>query len=155
MSQVRITIVALLSVVYAGAAFSQGVELDLGLSEIYSSNILLVPDDEAVSDFVTRINPSLSYSKQSQFVDLLVDYDFEALFYADNSILNQNHHQLAANMLARLIGDQLTASADAIYTQVDVDPLKPQTDSNINVTGNRTDGLYLGAGLQWLRKLPP
>jgi len=154
LSQVRITIVALLSVVYAGAAFSQGVELDLGLSEIYSSNILLVPDDEAVSDFVTRINPSLSYSKQSQFVDLLVDYDFEALFYADNSILNQNHHQLAANMLARLIGDQLTASADAIYTQVDVDPLKPQTDSNINVTGNRTDGLYLGAGLQWLRKLP-
>lgn len=139
---------------YADAGFSAETELSIGLSEIYSSNIFLFPDDDAISDFVTRINPSIMFSEEGRAIDFSASYNYEYLFYADNSDFNQDYHQLESNLLARLIGDELTASGEVIYSQLNVDPLQPITDSNVNVTGNRSNGMYWNAGLNWRRKLP-
>ena len=74
--------------------FAAETQIDLELEEIYSTNITLVPDDIAFSDFVTRISPSLLYTKDGRVIDFSVDYNYEIFIYANNSDLNQDFHQL-------------------------------------------------------------
>ena len=140
--------------VYSGAGLSAETELSIGLSEIYSSNIFLFPDDDAISDFVTRISPSIMFSEGGRIVEFSANYSYETLIYADHADFNQDFHQLESDMLVHLIGDDLTASGEVIYSQLNVNPLQPLTDSNVNVTGNRSNGLYWSAGANWRRKLP-
>ncbi len=154
MNQIQSFAVILCCVAYASAGFSSETQIDLELSEIYTSNIALQPSDQAVSDFVTRVSPSLVFSQESQIVDVDVDYTFEALIYAKNSTFNQAYHQLDSSALVRLIGDELVISGQAVVTQVNVDPLQQLQTSNVSVTGNRASGFYWDVGPQWSRQLP-
>ncbi len=129
-------------------------EINIGLSETYSSNISLLPSSEAESDFVTRISPSLAFTRSGRIADVNIDYTYETLIYADNSTFNEDFHQLNSNALLRLIGEELILSGDVGSTQVNVDPLMPQTSSNILKTGNRSDSLYWSGGPRWRGELP-
>ena len=130
MNQPRLLLIAIVGMAYADMGLSAETNIDISLSEIYSSNIELRPDNEAVADFVTRISPSLLFVDKGSIIDIDIDYLVEAFFYADNSQFNEAYHQLDAGTLVRLIGNELTVSGRVVYSQINVDPLRPLANSN-------------------------
>jgi hypothetical protein len=53
-----------------------------------------------------------------------------------------------------LIGDELKLAGQAVYTQFDVDPTKQLANSNIPITGNRSNAFSWRIGPDWFRKIP-
>ena len=138
----------------AGIVVASDVALDLTLEEIYSSNINLEPDESAQSDFVTRISPSVyvDYRGNRSYVD--IGYTYEALLYQANSEFNEDFHQLDSGAEVDLIVDELQLRGLAIYNQINVDPAKKFADTNVSITGNRTNAFIWSLGPDWHRKLP-
>jgi uncharacterized protein (PEP-CTERM system associated) len=130
------------------------IDFDILLSENYTSNLFLQPEEVAVSDFVTRISPGVDLTHEGNGLDAHIVYTYEALFYADNSEFNEDFHELDSDALVDFIGDELQLAGRAVYAQVNIDPSRPQTSSNIPVTGNRGNASYWDIGPDWQRKLP-
>lgn len=130
------------------------VDFNVSLSEIYTSNLFLTTEEIQVNDLVTRINPGVDIMHEGNAMEAHLGYQYEALFYADNSSFNEDYHQLDSRAMVDLIGDELSIAGDAVYSQINVDPTKPQTSSNIQITGNRSNAFMWRVGPNWQRKLP-
>jgi hypothetical protein len=130
------------------------IDLNVSLSEIYTSNLFLRPEELAESAFVTRISPALDFNHEGNQSEIYIDYAYEALLYANNSTFNEDYHQLDSKALVDLIGEELQLSGQAFYTQVNVDPRKVQSNTNISITRNRSNAFIWTVGPDWQRKLP-
>jgi hypothetical protein len=139
---------------YSGVASAAEYNFTLWLEELYSDNITLQSDDLAIDDWITRIRPGVTLLHEGQSLSFDIDYQYEALLYKDNEIADQDYHNLASTARYDLIGDELQLFGQAIYNQVNIDPLKPRADSNINITGNRTSGYIVQVGPEWRQALP-
>jgi uncharacterized protein (PEP-CTERM system associated) len=154
LSRIIAIFLGLFGIMQADFGLAADINFDIGLSEIYTSNLFLLPEELEVSDFVTRISPGVDVNHEGNGLEAHIGYSYEALFYADNSDFNEDFHQLDSDALVDLIGEELQLAGEAIYTQINIDPTRPQTTSNISLTGNRANAFLWTIGPDWQRKLP-
>ncbi len=151
----RWTIAAIVfGVAHLSDGYSADIDIDLTLGEIYSNNITLRPDELALADFVTRIRPSVNLTADTKAVEGALTYTFETLIYAEHSEFNDSYHSLDAYSRFNLVDDQLQLIGVTRYTQINVDPTQPNTNSNLNVTGNRSNAFFGELGPALYRDLP-
>jgi hypothetical protein len=136
-----------------GFAASMDTTLQLRLSETFSDNITLQDDESARSDFVTTIAPEIDIDFESQLVDLNLGYEYNALIYAKESTFNESYNRADALAGLNLIGETLRLMGDGSISQVNVDPQRPSDNTNIAVTGNRTDVYTWRVGPQWEQQI--
>ncbi|SCZ55882.1 TIGR03016 family PEP-CTERM system-associated outer membrane protein [Thiohalomonas denitrificans] len=110
----------------------------LQVSEIYTDNVTLSSSNEE-EDFVTQIAPGISYSRTAPRLDLSLDYQFEALWYAKESDHNETYHQAEAVGEVVAVPEWFFVKAGAGYSQEIISSEAPVSVNNISVTDNRTD----------------
>lgn len=135
------------------AAGAVEIEPAITLGEIYTSNVDLQPDGLEESEWVTRVAPQIAIDYQGAGLVASLDYTLEALFYAEDSDRNEAYNQLSSSALLDLLGDDLRLRAAAVIDQVNIEPERPVSNSNINTTGNRTDAMSWNIGPEWSRKV--
>ena len=122
-------------------------------AQIYTDNLTLAPDGFKEDAWVTRIEPSIGVSIDAERLELDFDYALETLIYADDSDRNGVFSNLSTYGIFNLINDELWLRGSGAIDQVNVDPAKRLTHSNINVTGNRSDSAIWNIGPVWQRPL--
>ncbi len=129
------------------------IEPSVELAEVYSSNVDLAPDGTEQSDWGTGVIPSVTVTYKGPGLELDLDYAMEAWFYADDSDRNAVYNQLGSSALLDLVGKDLQLDAGVLVDQVNVDPERPQTNSNFYTTSNRSDYIGWYAGPRWRRNV--
>lgn len=140
-----------MSVLALGSPVTGAVEItpSITIGEIYTSNVNLAPSDQEESDWVTRALPGVNMLFTGNRLRAEIDYELEALFYAEDSDRNQVYNHLDADVLGNLVGEDLQLRARSFISQVNVSPELPVSSSNIPVTGNRTDAFLWDIGPEW------
>ena len=127
----------------AGAALpstgSQGfrIQTSVSLSETYSDNVSLAGSGNAKGEWITRIAPSVSVSQTGPRLRFYGVYSPELLYRAVQAS-QEVRHVLNATGNAELYKNLFFVDVRANSVQQNVSLAGPQTDSNINTTGNRT-----------------
>lgn len=135
-------------------ALAENIDFSVSLTEFYSDNIFLLSKELQEADFVTIIRPQLGFNHEGNQSEVNIDYVYEALFYKDDSDFNEDYHKLDSDAFVNLIGNELKLAGQAVYTQYDVDPTKQLANSNIPITGNRSNAFSWRIGPDWIRKIP-
>jgi uncharacterized protein (PEP-CTERM system associated) len=106
----------------------------------YVSNVLLVPPgQDAVDDWVGELKPGITVAHDSSRLKFDLDYDLQALYYADNSTYDDYFNDFLGTAVAELVKDRLFIDLDGSYGQRNVSPAGPAVTSNLFRSGNRTD----------------
>jgi len=121
--------------------------------QIYTDNLTLAPGGFEEDAWVTRIEPSIGVTINAARLELDLDYSLEGLFYANNSDRNGLFSRASTYAVLGLIGDELWLRGSGLIDQVNLNPVSPLTNSNINITGNRSDVAIWSIGPQWQRSL--
>ncbi|HXH02167.1 MAG TPA: TIGR03016 family PEP-CTERM system-associated outer membrane protein [Candidatus Competibacteraceae bacterium] len=111
----------------------------ISVSETYTDNVTQAPRGFERDDWITSVNPGFTLDVDGERLDLLANYDLEALYYIDNSDGNDLYHRFTADGRAELLKDRLFLDARGLYTQQIVNPEAPAALSNLFLVGNRTD----------------
>ena len=109
------------------------------LGQTYVSNVNLGPPDADLHDWVTTLAPGFSLERTGARLDLTLDYDLEALWYAEQSEYDDTFHRFLGNARGTLVEERLFVDLYGLHDQRNVDPGGIQATSNVYVTGNRTD----------------
>jgi uncharacterized protein (PEP-CTERM system associated) len=109
------------------------------VSETYSSNINLQPDETSEHDFVTDISPGLSLRGESRRLFLDVFYNFQYLNYARNTSSDRINHQLRLAGTGELLEDLFFLDLRGTIRQENINSRGTLADSTISVTDNTTD----------------
>jgi hypothetical protein len=115
------------------------------LAETWTDNVTLAPDGQEASEWITELRPGFSLLKEGPRIKALLDYDLQALWFADNSDFNDTYHQLLGNANFALVPETLFLDAFGRYDQRNINPEGRVAYSNIFQTGNRTDAIVFGA----------
>jgi uncharacterized protein (PEP-CTERM system associated) len=117
----------------------------IDLQETYTDNVLLAPKDQARSQFVTTLAPSLSLIGHTPRADLSVNYSKRFNEYSDSNLsgTNGSTQQLQATGKARLVDELLFLDANASISQQAVSAFGPQP----TFTGN-TNNFAQGVGTE-------
>jgi hypothetical protein len=122
-----------------GAEFSAKPKLTLG--EEYDDNIFLTRN-EKVSDFISRVSPSLTLLYQTQGWDLTLSDTFQWWYYAKEERGNYSNDGSLSSKLT-VIENFLHFDVTDTYANVVINPRGPSTTTNLTV--NRTDSNVLDA----------
>ena len=123
----------------AAAAAETSIEPRVGVGGAYVSNVQLAPPGEEEHDWVGELKPGVTIAHDSARLKLDLDYDFQALFYAENGDFDDQFNTFLGNGTAILVPDRFFLDLDGRYEQRNVDPGGRATTSNLYRTGNRTD----------------
>jgi hypothetical protein len=115
------------------------------LSESWTDNVELAPDGLEESDRITELRPGFSLGFEGRRAQLQLDYDLQALWFADHSDYDDVFHQLYGTANFELAPESLFLDTFARYDQQIIDFSGPVAYNNIFRTGNRTDAAVLGA----------
>lgn len=129
--------------------------LGLSVAETYSDNIKLAADDNAESAWVTQVVPSLDACANSGRIKVSLDYQLQALFYANNSDLNDIYHHVSGATTIEMLPGHLFLSADSSYGQTVIDPSGTFSDTNLLRPGNRTSSWITNISPYWFQRLGP
>ena len=110
----------------------------------YTDNVSLAPSNLEESEFITELRPGFELSTTGPRARVSLDYEAQALWFADNSDFNDVYHQLAGNSNFALVPDSLFLDAFARYDQQDVNVGGRTAYSNLFQTDNRTDYYVYG-----------
>jgi len=136
---VRLTLLLAGGLAATGAGAETRIEPRLGVGAAYVSNVRLAPPGEEEHDWVGELKPGITITHDSARLRLDLDYDFQALFYAENGDFDDQFNTFAGTGTAILVPDRFFVDLDGRYDQRNVDPGGPATTSNLYRTGNRTD----------------
>ena len=115
----------------------------LFVEETYTDNVRLSSSGSERSDWVTRLRPGISITGTGARARFAVNYRPE-LIYRLQEDSQDTHHYLNANGNAELVQRLLFIDARASVSQQNVSLQGPLTESNVNVTNNRTSvGTFL------------
>ena len=110
----------------------------LRLTETYTDNVRLAPDDDKEDQFVTRVAPGFSLRGNSARLSSNVDYNMQFILRPGDDE-NQTNHQLQGRTNATIIRDYLFFDAQSVIAQQLTDARGRISNSNINLDGNRAD----------------
>lgn len=111
----------------------------LALSETYTDNISLAPDDEKTHDFVTLINPGLSVRGEGDRLKLALDYSLQEFLYARSEEGSRTFHQLDSSINSELVQDWFFVDGGVARTQQAISPAGAIPLDNFSLTGNRAN----------------
>ena len=113
------------------------IQPSLSISEVFSDNVSLAPAGAAKSEWTTRIRPAVTITENGPRLRFNATYSPELLYRAIAGDSGVNHF-LNAYGNTELVQRLLYVDVRANVTQQNVSVLAPQSDSNLNTTGNRT-----------------
>src|SRR6056297_702611 len=119
-------------------------ETRLAGSETWTDNISLAADGDEVSEWVTELRPGFTVSGEGPRIDAQLDYDAQALWFADNSDLNDVFHDANGQANFELVERSLFLDGYLRFDQQNIDPRNRVAYSNLFNTGNRADTFVLG-----------
>lgn len=111
----------------------------LAVSETWTDNVSLAAEGDEISEWVTELRPGFTLSGQSPRIDAQLDYDAQALWFADNSDLNDVFHEANGRANFELVERSLFLDSFLRFDQQNVDPRGRVAYSNLFNTGNRAD----------------
>lgn len=117
----------------------------VALAQSWTDNVRLAADGLEEDEWVTELQPGFSLTGEGARVNLNLDYDLQALWFADNSDLNDTFHQANGRGNFVLAPDSLFLDAFLRLDQQNIDTSGRMGFSNLFETGNRTDALIFGA----------
>lgn len=109
----------------------------LNLKETYSDNIRLAPRGSERSEWITGIDPGISFSGKGSNLKVNASYQMQNSFYAKDSQEHSRNHQLNADANAKLVDELLFLDGKASISQQNISLFGPQAADNTNITGNR------------------
>ena len=109
----------------------------LYVEETYTDNVRLSPPGSERSDWVTEVRPGVAIYGNGARVRLRADYSPRLVYRVNEG--DDIYHYLNATGNAELLPGLFFVDANAQATQQNVSLLGPQAQSNVNVTGNRTN----------------
>lgn len=111
-----------------------------GLDLIWLDNVNLAGANEAKQEeFIGQVTPGLRFKQNSQRMTTFFDYRMQALFYEDDSDLNDVLHNASLSMDITAVEDWFFVGIDGSYFQSLLDPEQPQNTNNLFNVGNTTD----------------
>jgi uncharacterized protein (PEP-CTERM system associated) len=105
--------------------------------ETYTDNLRLSAPGSEQSDWVTTLNPRLSVRASGERLRLAVDYSPQILLWAQEGSSTVLHNYNASGTV-EFVKKTLFLDVRSSQSQENISLLGPQTDSNVNITGNRT-----------------
>ena len=128
-----------LAALHAGTAWPAKWEIlpSVSIDETYSDNISLAPSGQERSDWVTTLTPRLQIRGSGDRARVDIDYSPQLLYWA-----NEEHtravHLYTASGTVEFVRRMLFLDVRSSESQQIVSLLGPRSDSNINLTQNRT-----------------
>lgn len=115
------------------------------LAGSWTDNVELAPDGLEESEWITELRPGFTLQGQGSRFQATLDYDVQALWFADNSDFNDVYHQASGTGNFVLAPESLFLDAFLRYDQQNIDTTGRVGHSNLFATGNRTDAFVFGA----------
>lgn len=129
--------------------------LGLTVAEIYTDNVTLASDENAESDYVTQVVPSIEACANSGRIKAALDYQLQALYYINNSQFNDIYHNVSGATTIEVLPGHLFLDADSSYGQAVIDPSSTFSETNLVRPGNRTSAWISNVSPYWLQQLGP
>lgn len=123
-------------------------EPKFGISERYTDNIALQTSGPQAS-FVTEVIPGFSLLRRSAGMDLSVDYGLHGTLYSHDPSLNSKSNQLASQLYARVLGENLVIASSATINQHNINEVGKVGVGSYNLTNNRTEIRSFTIGPSW------
>jgi len=123
-------------------------EPKFGVSERYTDNIALQASGQQAS-FVTEVIPGFSLLRRSAGMDLSVDYGLHGTLYSHDPGQNTKSNQLASQLYARVLGENLVISSSATINQHNINEVGKVGVGSYNLTNNRTEIRSFTIGPSW------
>lgn len=108
----------------------------LSAETTFTDNVALAPSASKASDWVTQLRPGVSLNGGGARLKLNATYSAEFLNGADSGRSDLSH-QFSGSGNLELVRQFLFIDARGSVAQQNISLLGPQTDSNVNTTGNR------------------
>ena len=105
--------------------------------DTYTDNVNLAPAGLQRTAWTTDVRPTVAVTSNGAGLRLNAAYSPQ-LLYRVNDKTQDIYHFLNANAAAELVRQTLFLNAGTSISQVNTSLLSPQTDNNVNRTGNRT-----------------
>lgn len=109
------------------------------VSETYRTNVNLGPSDDENDEWITEIAPGFMLSLDGANNTASLEYQMQALLFANDSDQNDVYHELKANGEFQIAEDRLFLDTDAAYRQENINPAGRVALDNSSDTDNRTD----------------
>lgn len=108
----------------------------VSVQETYTDNVRLRPPGSERSDWVTELRPGVSVNGRGARLRFTANYSLGGV-HREREGTNDIFHTLNASGDAELVHRLLYVDTRATISQTNISVLGPQTDSNVNNTGNR------------------
>ncbi len=123
------------------------VRLGLTVAETYTDNVTLASDENAESDFITQVVPSLEACANSGRIRAALSYQLQALYYQNNSEFNDIYNHVTGETSIEVVPSRLYLDANTSYGQTVINPRNTFSRTNLQRPGNRTSA--------WLTNVSP
>jgi uncharacterized protein (PEP-CTERM system associated) len=110
----------------------------LEISETYTDNVDLTPDQAKREEWITQVTPAISFRATAPRFRLNASYAPQLTYYGQGNRDNEVYQRLNASANAELAEQLLFLDAGATVDQYNVSLQGPLTTSNVNTTGNRS-----------------
>lgn len=117
----------------------------VAVAETWTDNVELAADALENSEWITELKPGFSLTGEGARVKLKLDYDLQALWFADNSDFDDTFHQASGTGNFILVPESLFLDSFVRLDQQNIDTSGRVGFSNLFQTGNRTDAVVFGA----------
>ncbi len=123
------------------------IRLGVTVAETYTDNVTLASDENAESDFITQVVPSLVACANSGRVRAALSYQLQALRYQNNSQFDDIYNDVSGETTIEVVPSRVFLDADTSYGQAVVDPANTFSRTNTLRPGNRTSA--------WISNISP
>ena len=117
----------------------------VALAQIWTDNVDLADRGLEESEWITELRPGFTLGIDGPRAKAKLDYDLQALWFADNSDFNDTYHQLNGSGNFLLLPGTLFLDTSARYDQQNISPGGRISYSNYFETDNRTDAVVFAA----------
>lgn len=126
------------------AAMEWDFEPRVSLGQVWTDNVTLETSSQKESEWITELRPGFTITGEGARAQAALDYELQALWFADNSDLNDVYNQLSGTASVEILPENLFVDAFARYDQQEVDTTGRLAYNNFFETDNRTDYLVFG-----------
>jgi uncharacterized protein (PEP-CTERM system associated) len=111
-----------------------------GLDLMWLDNLNLAgPGQPKQEEYIAQVAPGIRIDQKSQRINTFFDYRMQALFYEDDSDLNDVLHNANLSSDITAVEDWFFIGIDGSYFQSLLDPQQPQNINNLFDVGNTSD----------------
>ncbi|HTD04333.1 TIGR03016 family PEP-CTERM system-associated outer membrane protein [Undibacterium sp.] len=111
----------------------------VNLTETYTDNVRLAPDNQKQSSFITAVSPGVDFSAVGAQARMRVSYQMQNLYYTRDANGITTNHLLNADGNTALVKDLFFLDGSASITQQNQNPFGPEANNNLNLSSNRTE----------------